>query len=197
MGEYLRQDEAAKMRVMSKKGAIGPYGADLLLAAEQLYDAFGRDHVSGDLEVCHCPVCMSEETRAKIIATRNDALPVELVADAEKVDDLLVDTGLLRFGDATRQHWDLFDATQRAALDNWARLMILHIAWVAYQGASGSGPFCVTEVLLAGGWPFAVVTTALEDAFADPQIGSTSLHAFAGAVMTGRSGTSSRVKVDW
>ena len=51
----------------------GPYKAELLRAVEAAYDAFGRGHVSAQLEVCLCPVCMSEAARA---ATRNCERPV-------------------------------------------------------------------------------------------------------------------------
>ncbi len=59
----------------------GSYKTELMRAVEAAYDVFGRGHVSGQLEVCLCPVCMTEEARAAIIATRNDRLSVAQICD--------------------------------------------------------------------------------------------------------------------
>jgi hypothetical protein len=42
----------------------GPYKAELFRAVEAAYDVCGRGHFSAALEVCLCPVCMTDEARA-------------------------------------------------------------------------------------------------------------------------------------
>ncbi|WP_152475141.1 hypothetical protein [Roseovarius sp. THAF9] len=190
----------------------GPFKAELMRAVEAAYDVFGRGHVSGQLDVCLCPVCMTEEARAAIIATRNDRLSVaqicdysnsahgvprdlddlklilprylEIMAADELADDIGVGTELLRFGDAVRAYPELFTAQERAVLDEWARAIIRHFAWtdMTEEGAIYTPP-ALLETLLCGGWPPDVLTGALEDIVADPELGQNSLSALAGAVM--------------
>ena len=60
---------------------ITPFAEPLNAAVEALYASFGEGHVSAQLEVCLCPVCMTEETRQQIIATPSRALTPALIAE--------------------------------------------------------------------------------------------------------------------
>lgn len=203
-----------------------PYWPGLKTAVDAAYDAFGREPITAPLDVCLCPVCMTEETRGKIIGTRNDALPedliqeysnsahgvpvdldnlrlllpryLELMAEDAQVDHIGVGTELSRFGDALRAHPTLFSPTERAALDTWARAMIWQFAWLdtTEEGAVLT-PFHLVEVLICGGWAVSVVTDALEAVFKDDEIGVKTLQAFAAAVMSRPLRKHDRLGVDW
>ncbi|MGL5012557.1 MAG: hypothetical protein ACRC6I_22035 [Paracoccaceae bacterium] len=175
-----------------------PHLAPLLATVDQIY-ARSPTRVPGTLQVCHCPVCMSAETLADIIATpvrdltpfhldeyRNSAhgvptdpddlramLPryLDLIARDEWFDHLGVGADFLRFGDGRITHAPLFDPATEALLNDWARLLILHtgMAEVTDNDTDYSITY-LTEVLLVGGWPPPVVTPALDDLFAtDPR----------------------------
>lgn len=203
-----------------------PYTAELTRAVEAAYDAFGRGHLSGQLEVCLCPVCMTEDARAGIVATRNDRLSVaqicdysnsahgvprdlddlklllprylDLMAGDELVDDMGVGTELLRFGDAVRTHPELFSPAERRVLDDWSRAMMWHFAWAdTTEDGAVYAPPALLETLLCGGWPLAVLTGALEDIFADPKLGPNSLSVLAGAVMGRARRKHGRLAPDW
>lgn len=203
-----------------------PFEDKLRTCVEAAYDAFGRGQVSRTLEVCQCPVCMTDETRAEITATSNDALSVALIAEYsnsahgvpqaledlrlllpryldlmaqdEMVDHIGVGTELHRFGQAQAQHPDLFSASERAVLDDWARAMMWQFAWADTQeeGALHT-PGGLFETLLCGGWSVPVVTGALEDVFADPALGTPSLRVFAGMVLHRAIKRHGRLAPDW
>lgn len=204
----------------------GPYKAELLRAVEAAYDVFGRGHFSAALEVCLCPVCMTEEARAAIIGTRNDRLSVaqicdysnsahgvpgnlddlklflprylEIMADDELVDDIGVGTELLRFGHALRVHPGLFSDPERAVLDDWARSMTWHFAWAdTTEDGSIYTPPALLETLLCGGWPLEVLTGAQEHVFADPQLGPNTLLILAESAMRRARRKNGRLAPDW
>jgi hypothetical protein len=171
-----------------------PYLAPLLAVVEAIY-ARSPSHVPATLEVCSCPVCMSADTLASIIATpvrdltadhlseyRNSAhgvplnpddlrtiLPryLDLMARDEWCDHLGVGANLVRFGDGRVTHAPLFDPETEELLNQWARLMILHSgAAEAMEDDTDYGTLNLTEVLLVGGWPTEVVISALDELFA-------------------------------
>lgn len=183
---------------------ITPFAEPLNAAVEALYASFGEGHVSAQLEVCLCPVCMTEETRQQIIATPSRALTpaqiaeysnsahgvprdsddlrqllpryLDLIAQDEMVDHIGVGTELLRFGDALRRDETLWSEDQRAALDRWAQLVILHFGTAdALEMDNLHTPLALAETLLCGGWSVQVVTGALEALFDHPDVGRQAL----------------------
>ncbi len=204
----------------------GPYKAELLRAVEAAYDAFGRGHVSAQLEVCLCPVCMTEAARKAIIATRNDRLSVaqvrdyshsahgvpadpgdlrlilprylEIMAEDALVDDIGVGTELLRFGDAVRANPALFTLGERAVLDAWARAMMWHFAWAdtTEEGAVYT-PSALLETLLCGGWAPEVLTGALDAIFDHPELSRPGLLALGAAVMRRPRRKHGKLAPDW
>jgi hypothetical protein len=171
-----------------------PYFADLMATVAQLYARLPA-RLPSTLEACLCPVCMTPETLADIIATpvrqltrqhldeyRNSAhgvpinpndlraiLPryLDMMARGEWSDVLGVGADLQRFGDGRRVYPDLFDARTTLLLNQWARLMILHTgAAEVMDQDTDYGTHNLTEVLLVGGWPVDVITSALDDLFA-------------------------------
>ena len=178
-------------------------GEELRQAVAGVWDAFGERRVSAVLEVCLCPVCMSEETRARIVATPPRALTaslvreysnsahgvpadtddlkallpryLELLASGEEVDYTAVGCELLRFGDAWRQDGTLFSAPERAALDAWMRAFAARTQEPAYT----------LDMLMAGPWGAAEVTAALDALFDAPGTGAASLARFANGLVEG------------
>ncbi len=153
------------------------------------------DRVPATLETCTCPVCMTPETLADIIATpvraltahhldeyRNSAhgVPVnpddlramlprylDMIAQDQWFDTVGVGVDLLRFGDGRGTHAPLFDAQTEALLNKWAHLMILHTGTAeAVDEDTAYGVHNLVEVLLVGGWPVPIVTGALDALFA-------------------------------
>ena len=194
-----------------------PHRAALTKAVGALY-ALAPSRVSGALEVCLCPVCMTAETRAAIIATPPRDLPPELIRDYSNsahgvpanTDDLLtllpryldllaqdqmvdalgVGTELSRFGAARAAHPALFSPAWQAALDRWATAAVAHFAHLEATGQDHDMPLAhLAEVLLVGGWPEAQVFAALEASFAAPETGPAARAGFlAGMAATLRDG---------
>jgi hypothetical protein len=171
-----------------------PYHADLTATVDQIYARLPA-RVPATLGACLCPVCMTAETLADIIATpvreltalhldeyRNSAhgVPVnpddlramlprylDMMARDEWSDTLGVGVDLQRFGDGRITHAPLFDPETEALLNTWARLMILHTGTAeALDQDTNYSLLSLTEVLLVGGWPVPVVTEALDNLFA-------------------------------
>lgn len=188
-----------------------PHAAALRAAVEAAY-ALVPDRVSPGLEVCSCPVCMTDATRRAIIATPVRALSVDLIAEytnsAHGVPDCLDDLAALlprylellaqgdevehgggvgvelaRFGDARRVGRG-FPATALARVwDDWARAMILQAGTAEAQGAEVARPtLYLTEMLICGGTPVPVVTAALDGLFADPDAGGQALRHYLAAL---------------
>ncbi|MGL4322356.1 MAG: hypothetical protein ACRCS3_15965 [Paracoccaceae bacterium] len=171
-----------------------PYHAPLMETVAQIY-ACSPSRLPPMFEACLCPVCMTADTLAEMIATpvraltpdhlseyRNSAhgvptnpddlraiLPrfLDLIAQDQWSDTLGVGVDLQRFGDGRITHAPLFDPQTEALLNQWAHLMILHTGWSeAHDQDTNYGLFSLTEVLLVGGWPAGTVTTALDTLFA-------------------------------
>jgi hypothetical protein len=54
---------------------------DLAAAVERAYRVFGRYRIGGDLVVCHCSSCMSEEVERELVATPLASIPSALLAE--------------------------------------------------------------------------------------------------------------------
>jgi hypothetical protein len=190
---------------VTQPAPTSPYHAALMAMVDQIY-ARSPARVPETLEVCLCPVCMTPQTRADIIASpvralthdhlsayRNSAhdvpenpdelralLPryLDLIAQNQWCDVVAVGVDLQRFGDGRITHTPLFDPQTDALLNQWARQMILHSGWSEGMGLKTDySLFRLTEVLLVGGWPPDVVTTALDALFATAD-GPAILHMF-------------------
>lgn len=184
-----------------------PYADDLRAAVAALYDAFGRGHVSRQLEVCTCPVCMDEATRQRIIATPNDALWIddiraysnsahgvpqqisdlrlllprylEWMACDEMVDDIGVGTELLRFGQAIAQDSAFYTPAQRTSLEDWARAALWHYACAeARELDNFHSHVDLMETLIVGGWDAAWICDEMNRIFAHSAIGLPALASF-------------------
>ncbi len=144
---------------------------------------------------CLCGLCMTAQSLAQMVATPVREIPADLLRDyiesahgvPENPDDLrallprILDlmvqgtdiagmggqTELRRFGDACAVHPALFDPQTQALLNSFAGLMLRHI-WTAEAGGLPArySTLTLTETLLVGGWPPAVVTGALDTLFA-------------------------------
>jgi hypothetical protein len=170
-----------------------PYHTDLMATVDKLYARLPA-RVPATLEACICPVCMTAETLADIIATpvreltwdhlneyRNSAhgVPVnpddlramvprylDLIAQDTWNDGLGVGADLLRFGDGRMTHAPLFDPETDRLLNLWARLVILHIGTAeAMNQETNYSLLGLIEVILVGGWPVAMVTQTLDELF--------------------------------
>ncbi len=53
----------------------------LAAAVEAAYRTFARYRVGNRLRVCHCPVCMTEETERQLVATPLRRIPADLLAE--------------------------------------------------------------------------------------------------------------------
>lgn len=144
-----------------------PYYAALRDSVEAAYAA-APDRVSPGLEVCDCPVCMTEEVRQKIIgspcrdlkgwliaeysnsahgvpSTLDDLaalLPryLDLMAEGEATDSLGIGVELSRFGGAVAVSEGAFPSPKlRAAYHQWAELMLLHGGWLRARAPRGNG----------------------------------------------------------
>jgi hypothetical protein len=183
-----------------------PYSDALAASVEALYQ-LAPTHVPSSLMVCHCPVCMTPETKATIVATPVRNLPPELICeysnsahgDPTDPDDLnallpryldliaqdievdwnSVGADLKRFGDA-RGTLAGFPAPGMAEeMDRYARLLILHFGTLQARDEDlCETPWMLLEILLIGGWPFATVAAALDELFQLPDIGRPALVEF-------------------
>lgn len=183
-----------------------PFLSDLTASVQAIY-RLAPDHVPSTLMVCHCTVCMTHETKAKIVATLvrdlapelireysnsahgdpvdpddlNALLPryLDLIAQDIEVDWNSVGADLKRFGDA-RGKLPGFPAPGMAEeLDRYARLLVLHFG--ALQGMNADAvetPWMLLEILAIGGWAPATLTGALDELFALPGIGRPALVGF-------------------
>ena len=159
---------------------------ELTAAVEHVYAVFGEAPLSQGLEVCTCPVCMSEDTLARIAGElpRNlspdliqeysnsahgvpgnlDDLKLlfprylDLLARGEPVDDLSIGTELARFGAALRAYPDFYTEGEERARLAWMR------AYIA-AGAPGLGLSGALETLVCGGFKVAALGAALIDVF--------------------------------
>lgn len=202
-----------------------PHAMRLNRAVRTAYLRFGRRHVSKDLEVCFCPVCMTPEIRDQIVATRNDALPtdlikeysnsahgvpnnladlkvllpryLELMAEDTPVDFTEVGAELQRFGDAQRLNPGFFTAEERAVLDEWAAAMLEHFAIVDAKNMSMNDPFYLFQVLALGGWSIPFLTSTIERSFSAAITGPTAMRNFAEKVMKHVIRRRDKVGVDW
>ncbi|MCU0905456.1 MAG: hypothetical protein MUE83_16545 [Tabrizicola sp.] len=183
-----------------------PFSTELAASVEALY-LLAPTHVPKSLVVCHCPVCMTPETRATIVATPVRDLPPELIreysnsahGDPTDPDDLnallpryldliaqdievdwnSVGSDLQRFGDA-RGTLKGFPAPGMAEeMDRYARALILHFGTLQARDEDlCETPWMLLEVLLIGGWPFATLAAALDELFYLPDIGRPALMEF-------------------
>lgn len=180
--------------------------ADLRASVEALYQ-LAPDQVPPTLMVCRCPVCMTGETLAQIVATpvrdlspdliceyTNSAhgVPVnpddltallprylDLLAQDIEVDRNSVGADLKRFGEARHALPGFPPPGMPEALDRYARLLILHFGALQARDAEVcQTPWLLTEILLVGGWHVATLSAALDELFADPDIGRDALIGF-------------------
>lgn len=135
-----------------------PYHAALRERVEAAYAA-APERVSPGLEVCDCPVCMTEEVRQAIVSSPcrdlragliseysnsahgvpsnlNDLaalLPryIDLMAEGEATDSLGIGVELSRFGGAVAVSGGAFPPPKlREAFHEWAALMLLYGGWL-------------------------------------------------------------------
>lgn len=178
-----------------------PYVSPLKLAIERTYDCFSNYEISTQLEVCHCPVCMTEETRLAIIACRVRDVPVELIleysnsahgvpqntgdlkailpryldliAQDEMVDHNGVGTELLRFGDAWRADPDLFSDIESEVYCECLLVLIQFYLWEdAHDGDKIWTAIAMIDTALAGGMPVQTLAVWLENCFANVDDGA-------------------------
>jgi hypothetical protein len=183
-----------------------PYKADLFAAVEALY-RLAPDRVPPTLTVCHCPVCMTKATLARIVATPVRDLPpdlvreysnsahgdppdvldlvalipryLDLIAQDIEVDYNSVGADLKRFGDARMADISFPPAAMVAPLNQYARALLLHFGTLQVADADVVGtPWMLLEILIVGGWPVAALTGALQELFARPDTGRAALTAF-------------------
>jgi hypothetical protein len=183
-----------------------PFLADLRASVEALY-RLAPTHVPKTLLVCRCPVCMSGETLAAIIATPVRDLPPELVqeysnsahGDPSNPDDLnallpryldliaqdkevdwnSVGADLKRFGDARGRLPGFPAPGMEAEMDRYARALVLNFGTLQARDEDlCETPWMLLEILLIGGWPFSTLAAALDDLFRLPDIGRPALVEF-------------------
>jgi hypothetical protein len=185
---------------------LSPFSSDLTASVAALY-RLAPDHVPPTLMVCHCPVCMTPETKAVIVATPVRDLPPDLIreysnsAHGDPVDpddlnallprylDLIaqdievnwtsVGADLKRFGDARGKLPGFPAAGMEGELDRYARLLLLHFGALQATGADPvETPWSLLQTLAIGGWDPATLTGALDELFALPDLGRPALVAF-------------------
>lgn len=179
-----------------------PFAADLRATVEAMY-RLSPTHVPKTLMVCRCPVCMSGETLAAIIATPvrnlapalvqeysnsahgtptdsddlNALLPryLDLIAQDIEVNWSSVGADLQRFGDARGMPG--FPAPGMAEeMDRYARALLMHFAALEVQGDEPiETAWSLLPSLLIGGWSIDTLSAALEDLFARPDLGRPAL----------------------
>jgi hypothetical protein len=183
-----------------------PHAPALQAAIDRLYRA-GLPRVPRHLVVCQCPVCMTPETRAAIVATpvrdltegqiaayTNSAhgvppdpddlvalLPryLDLLAQDAPLADASVAADLLRFHQARTVHPGFPPPAMAHAMHDWLMAVIPHFgALQVAQAETLYSPWILVEMTLVGGWPVADVTGALDRLFGDPAIGTAALAAF-------------------
>ena len=183
-----------------------PYSTALAASVEALYRA-APTHVPKTLVVCPCPVCMSRETLAQIIAAPvrdlhpelirqysnsahgdptdpddlNALLPryLDLIAQDIEVDWNSVGADLKRFGDARGKLAGFPAPGMEAEMERYARALILHFGTLQARDEDlCETPWMLLEILLIGGWAFATVVAALDDLFRLPDIGRPALVEF-------------------
>jgi hypothetical protein len=183
-----------------------PFSADLSASVEALY-RLAPTQVPKTLTVCPCPVCMSADTLAQIIASPVRDLPPDLICeysnsahgDPTDPDDLnallpryldliaqdievdwnSVGADLQRFGDARGKLAGFPAPGMEAEMDSYARALILHFGTLQVRDEDlCETPWKLLEILLIGGWPFATLAAALEDLFCLPDIGRPALVEF-------------------
>jgi hypothetical protein len=183
-----------------------PYRDELVASVEALY-GLAPTHVPKTLVVCSCPVCMTPETRATIVATPvrdlspelireysnsahgdptdpddlNALLPryLDLIAQDIEVDWNSVGADLQRFGDVRGKLAGFPAPGMEAEMDRYARVLILHFGTLQVRDEDlCETPWKLLEILLIGGWPFATLAAALEDLFCLPDIGRPALVEF-------------------
>jgi hypothetical protein len=183
-----------------------PYRDELAASVEALY-RLAPTHAPKTLTVCHCPVCMTAETKATIVATPVRDLPPDLICeysnsahgDPTDPDDLnallpryldliaqdiavnwnSVGSDLQRFGDARGKLAGFPAPGMDAEMDRYARALILHFGTLQARDEDlCETPWMLLEILLIGGWPFATLAAALDDLFRLPDIGRPALEEF-------------------
>lgn len=183
-----------------------PFLSDLNGSIDALY-LLAPSHVPPSLMVCHCPVCMTPEIKAKIVATParelspdlireysnsahgdpvdpgdlNALLPryLDLIAQDIEVDWNSVGADLRRFGEARTKQPGFPAAGMTEPLDLYARLLLLHFgALQAMEADCVQTPWMLLEILAIGGWAPATLTRALDELFATPGIGRPALTGF-------------------
>lgn len=209
-----RQAEIDDRKRAALAGPIvgSPYVDDLQATISDLYVAIDTPRVSKDLFVCLCPVCMTEDTRQRIIATPMRDMPFDLICEYSNsaheaigeedniraflprylevtardiaVDYTEVGAEYLRFGDAIRQTEGFLNATQAEAYYRAAALMILHFGWQEADEADNVvAPYHLLDVFMAGGVPVPVLTDAMMMLFAHPTHGAKALIQFVGMLI--------------
>lgn len=200
----LKALEAAKTRIALRS----PHADDLGRLVDRAYAAFGVGCVSRWLQVCQCPVCMTETVRQEIIATPNRLLESRLICEysnsahgssAEQVADLRLllprymelisrdeqvcwmdsDEALWRFG-AARAGQDFLSAAESDLLDDWGRTLILHSAWTeATDQDELAFMWGAVRLALSLGLDAATVIAAMEETFSQPETGLAAVACFA------------------
>lgn len=184
-----------------------PYADDLGRLVDRAYAAFGVDCVSPFLEVCQCPVCMTETVRQEIIATPNRLLEsrliceysnsahapstdtadlrlllpryMELIAQGEQVCWMDSDEVLWRFG-AARVRQNFLSAGESDLVDDWGRTLILHSAWVeATDQDELAFMWGAVRLALSFGFDGDTVIAAMEETFSQPETGLAAFACFA------------------
>jgi hypothetical protein len=182
------------------------FSADLYAAVQALY-RLAPDHAPPGLMVCHCPVCMTPETKAQIVATPVRDLPPELIREytnsahgvPDDPDDLTallpryldliaqdievdwngVGADLRRFGEARATLPGFPPPAMAQAMDSYADALIGHFGALQAAGADAvQTPWMLVEILITGGWSVATVTAALDALFAHPTVGRAALAGF-------------------
>ncbi|MGB1236404.1 MAG: hypothetical protein ACPG5U_11790 [Planktomarina sp.] len=185
---------------------VNPFAVTLRATVERAYDAFARYKVSETLEVCHCNVCMSEETRREIIDTPVRHLRVEAIWEytnsahglPANTDDLkalmpryldiiaqdeLVDyhgsgNEMSRFGQALKKTPDLFDTEEWQAIEDWYQAALLYFAWEDLHDGAIWTPMSLFLVILVGGLPVHKAINGMNVVFDDPIVGDGYFAAF-------------------
>lgn len=203
-----------------------PYLVELKAAVAQVYAVFGQGYVSAGLEVCSCPVCMSEETRQRIIHTPTPKLSVdliceytnsahgvprdlgdlrlllprylEIIATDELVDHNAVGADLLLFGDAVAANPAIYSEAQQEAMNSWACALITHFGYAdAHEMDNIYTPQSIFEMLLVGGWNSEQLCSAMDGLFEVPDIGPANFRTFLSGVSQNIKTRGGHIGVNW